>query len=106
MKKDEILSLLGLCAKAGRIKHGEYQVEQAAKGNQTFLVIIATDVSEGSEKKYRDMCAYYKVPIYEYGTKEELGRAIGKEFRASVAITDEGFAKGIIKKLESREEHR
>ncbi len=100
MKNDQVLSLLGLSAKAGKIRSGEFQVEKAVKENQAFVVIVATDASDLSKKSYRDMCSFYQVPIYEYQTKEELGRCIGKEFRAAVAVVDEGFAKGIIKKLE------
>lgn len=100
MKNDQVLSLLGLSAKAGKIRSGEFQVEKAVKENQAFVVIVATDASDLSKKCYRDMCSFYQVPIYEYQTKEELGRCIGKEFRAAVAVVDEGFAKGIIKKLE------
>ena len=100
MKNDQVLSLLGLSAKAGKIRSGEFQVEKAVKENQAFVVIVATDASDLSKKNYRDMCSFYQVPIYEYQTKEELGRCIGKEFRAAVAVVDEGFAKGIIKKLE------
>lgn len=100
MKNDQVLSLLGLSAKAGKIRSGEFQVEKAVKENQAFIVIVATDASDLSKKSYRDMCSFYQVPIYEYQTKEELGRCIGKEFRAAVAVVDEGFAKGIIKKLE------
>ncbi len=100
MKNDQVLSLLGLSAKAGKIRSGEFQVEKAVKENQAFVVIVATDASDLSKKGYRDMCSFYQVPIYEYQTKEELGRCIGKEFRAAVAVVDEGFAKGIIKKLE------
>ena len=46
------------------------------------------------------MCSFYKVPLYFYGAMEELGHCMGKAFRASVAVTDEGFAKGIREKLE------
>lgn len=37
-----------------------------------------------------------------YGDKDTLGHAMGKQFRASLAILDEGFAKGILKELKSR----
>ena len=47
------------------------------------------------------MCEFYKVPIYFYGDKDTLGHAMGKEFRASLAILDEGFAKGIQKQFET-----
>ena len=46
------------------------------------------------------MCDFYQVPIFYYGTKEELGHAMGKEMRASLAITDAGFAKSLTKLLE------
>ncbi len=106
MKNDKILSLLGLAAKAGKAKSGEFLVEKTVKENKAFAVIIATDCSDSSKKNYRDMCAYYNVPLIEYGTKEELGHCIGKEFRASVAIIDEGFSKGIIKEATTREDNR
>ena len=40
-----------------------------------------------------------KLPMYVYGTKEDLGHSMGKEFRASLAVTEEGFAKSIEKRL-------
>ena len=45
------------------------------------------------------MTEFYEVPIYFYGTKEALGRAIGKEFRASLAVCDENLASAVEKKL-------
>ena len=37
-----------------------------------------------------------------YATKEELGKAIGREMRASLAVTDAGMAANIIGHLEER----
>lgn len=45
------------------------------------------------------MTTFYEVPIYFYGDKTSLGRAIGKEFRASLAVTDENLAKAVESKL-------
>lgn len=36
-----------------------------------------------------------------FADKETLGHAIGKQFRASVAVTQDGFAKAILKLTES-----
>ena len=94
------LSLLGLAAKAGRVVSGEFATEKAVKAGKARLVLVAGDASDNSKKKFSDMCAYYKVPIYLVGTKEELGSAIGKEYRASLALTDENFAVAMVKKLE------
>ena len=45
------------------------------------------------------MCTYYKVPIYFFGEKNKLGHAIGKEFRASLALLDKGLADAVEKQL-------
>lgn len=96
---DKILSLLGLATKSGNVVSGEFMVEKTVKARAAKLVIVATDASDASKKSYTDMCTFYKTPIYFYGTKESLGHCIGKEMRASVAITEQGFAGSIEKKL-------
>lgn len=105
MNNHKELSLLGLAAKAGKVVSGEFSTEKAVKSGKAFLVLTAEDASENTRKKFKDMCSYYKVPLYNIGTKEELGTAIGKEYRASLALTDENFAVATVKKLEkSRQE--
>ena len=99
MSMDRVLSMIGLSAKAGKVKSGEFAVEQAVKSSKAYMVIVAEDASENSKKSYRDMCAYYEVPLFFYGNKEELGASCGKEFRASVAIMDENLAKAVADKI-------
>lgn len=99
MKPNKVLSLLGLATKAGKISSGEFSTEKAVKEGKACIVIVSEESSDNTRKKFRDMCAYYEVPIYFYGTKEELGNAMGKEFRASLAVNDRGFAKAIEKLL-------
>lgn len=94
------LSLLGLAAKAGKIVSGEFATEKAVRAGKTFLVLAAEDASENTRKKFKDMCTYYEVPFYIIGSKEELGTAIGKEYRASLGVVDENFAVAMVKKLE------
>ena len=100
MGSNKIFSLLGLATKAGRIRNGEFMTEKAVKDGSARLVILGTDASENTKKNFRNLCAFYKVPYYEYGTKEELGRAMGKEMRASLAVTDAGFSKSLKDHLE------
>ena len=90
--------------KAGRCVSGEFMTERETKCGRATLVIVAEDSSDNTKKKFQDMCEFYKVPIYFYGDKDTLGHAMGKEFRASLAILDEGFAKGIQKELKTRED--
>lgn len=100
MKTDRILSLIGLAQKAGKVTSGEFSTEKSVKSGKAFLVIVADDASENTKKMFSNMCEYYKVPIYFLSDKETLGHYIGKEFRASLSVNDEGFAKSIRKQID------
>ena len=99
--QSKALSLVGLATKAGKTVSGEFMTEKEVKSGKAALVIIADDASDNTKKKFRDMCEFYKVPIYFYADKDTLGHAMGKEFRASLVILDEGFAKGIRKHIDT-----
>ena len=99
MSQNKILSLVGLATKAGKTVSGEFCTEKEVKTGRAALVIVADDASANTKKKFQNMCDFYEVPIYFYEDKDALGHAMGKEFRASLAVLDEGFAKGIIKQL-------
>ena len=103
LKQDKVLSLIGLATKAGQTASGEFMTEREVKTGRAALVIVAGDSSDNTKKKFRDMCEFYKVPIYFYGDKDTLGHAMGKEFRASLAILDEGFAKEIMKQMKTED---
>ena len=103
-RRDKVLSLIGLAMKAGRCASGEMMTENETKSGRARLVIVASDASDNTKKKFQDMCKFHMVPIYIYGDKDTLGHAMGKEFRASLTILDEGFADGIQKELNTRED--
>ena len=97
---DKILSLLGLATRSRNLVSGEFMTEKSIKSGKAALVIVSAEASENTRHMFRNMCEFYHVPAYLYGTKEELGHAMGKEMRASLAVLDKGFAKSIIKLLE------
>ena len=99
MSQNRVLSMIGLAQKAGKTASGEFSTEKAVKTGCAALVIVSTESSDNTKKKFRNMYEYYKVPFYLYGTKAELGAAMGKEFRASLAITDTGLANAVRKYL-------
>lgn len=99
---DKVLSLLGLSARGRNLVSGEFATEKAVKEGKAFLVIVGADASDNTKKMFTNMCEYRSIPIYFYASKEELGRAIGKEMRASVAVLNEGMAANIIKHLENQ----
>lgn len=89
--------------KAGKVQSGEFSVEKTVKAKRGFLVIVAEDASDNTKKMFTNMCTYYKVPLFVFGTKEALGHAIGKEKRASLVLLDAGFSKSISKQLDMTE---
>ncbi len=103
MRPDPVLQLLGLAQRAGGVKSGEFMTENTIKEQKSFLCIVASDASDNTRKKFSDMCSYHKVPYMEYSDKETLGHAIGKDFRASLCVTNESLAGQILKKIGSTE---
>lgn len=101
MRNNKILSLLGLAAKAGKIASGEFSTEKAVKAGKGVLVLVAEDSSPNTKKKFANMCTFYEVPFYFFSDKAALGKTIGKEYRSSLAVLDENFAKAIARELEN-----
>ncbi len=98
--RKKILNLLGLATKAGKIASGEFMTEKSVKDGRAHLVLVSEEASDNTRKMFLNMCTYYKVPIYLFGKKEELGHAMGKEMRASLAVLDAGFSKALVKQIE------
>lgn len=102
MVSEKALSFIGIAMKAGKVVTGEFSVEKAVKSGRARVVVVAEDASANTKKRFTDKCSFYGVPCVIVGTKELLGKVTGKEFRASLAVTDAGFAKGFLGKLESQ----
>lgn len=99
-QKQKLLGCIGLAMKAGALKSGETMTEEAIRSGKAKLCFVACDASDNTKKKFSDHCSYYHVPLVMCLTKEEMGKAVGKEYRASIAVTDKGFADLLRKKLD------
>ena len=98
---NKFFNFLGLAKRSGNLIEGYSKCDEQRNRRSFYLVILSDDASNSTKKKFRNSCEYYGVPYYEYATKEELGRHIGKEMRASVAVTNAGLAGSLIKLLDS-----
>lgn len=94
---DKVLSLMGLCRRAGRLKAGFDACREASRNGKAALLIAAADVSP---KTYKNLC--YEADragieaIRLWADMAELGRACG--VRAGVAaVCDRGFAGALLK---------
>lgn len=103
-EEKKVFNLFGIATKSGKLVSGEFSTEKAVKEKKAALVIVAEDASNNTKKMFTNMCTYHKVPIYFFGIKDDLGHAMGKEFRASLAVLDKGLADAIDKQLKMMQE--
>ena len=99
MKQNKIYSLLGIAMKGRNLVSGEFQTLEAIKKGSAMLVIIAEDASDNTKKLFSDKCRFYQIPVFQYGNREELGKAVGKDLRSSVGVCDAGLADAVIRQL-------
>ena len=99
---DKALNMISIAMKAGKLVSGEFACEQAIKDGSGTLCIVACDASDNTKKSFSNSCSFYEVNYVEYGTKESLGHAIGKEYRASIVVCDENLSLSILDKIQRR----
>lgn len=97
--RQKTLNLIGLATRAGKTASGEFSTEKAVKEGRARLVVVSEEASANTKKMFTNMCTYYRVPICCFGQKGELGHAMGKEMRASLAVTDAGLAEAIVRQM-------
>lgn len=90
--ENKIYQMIALANKARQLTSGEFACKQAVLMQKAYLVLVATDASNNTKKLFRDKTSYRSIPYKEWGKKEQLGRMLGKEVRAVVAILDSQFA--------------
>ncbi len=96
---DPVLFAVSLAMKAGKLTSGETAVLDSVLKEKAKLVILASDASDNTKKRFHDKCAYRQIPVLEYGTRETLGHAVGKEMRSSMAVLDDHLKTLILSKV-------
>lgn len=101
---NKALGLLGISAKAGKVISGTDIVLEYIKKKKVKLIIIANDCSLKTKNNINQIADKNKIPIKEFGTIEENSKAIGKNNRAVIGITDNKLAIAILNKISGGEE--
>lgn len=94
---DKVLSLLGLCRRAGRLEAGFAAGREAARSGRAALLLAASDVSDKTYKNLRyeaDRAHIQAVRLR--ADMAGLSKACGVK-AGVVAVTDPGFAGAIMK---------
>ncbi len=102
--EEKALSYISLAAKAGKLVSGGYMVEKSITTGTAFLVIIASDASDNTRKKFTNKCKYYNVPCVSFSDSDTLGQRIGKQSRTTLSVTEQGLARQVISRLCSIED--
>ncbi len=88
----EILRLLGLSRRAGRLAQGEDMTQEAVSGHKARLLLLSADAGPGTVRKARNL-AGDRLPLAQLSEdKSQLGAALGRDTCAVCAVTDLGFA--------------
>ena len=95
--EQKIYSCIGMANKAGKLVSGEEIVRNSMRQKKVLILIISSDASDNTKKRFKNTAAYYSIPFVIWGEKYLLGKHIGKTERSVIGITDEGFSRNINK---------
>ena len=103
---DKVLSLMGLCRRAGKLQAGFDACREAARNGKAALLIAAADVSPKTYKNLSYEAERAGIEAIRLGADmAELGRACG--VRAGVAaVCDRGFAGALLKEYGKKDQQR
>ncbi len=106
-EKIKVISLIGIAKKAGKIISGTEQVIEkvrAKEKNGIKLLLCSADASGNTIKRILNASSFYGIPCYTlWIDKAELARIIGRQSLTSVVgITDEGFSKAMMERLDTQ----
>lgn len=94
------LGLLGLARRAGAVAPGVEAARRAVDAGAARLLLIAEDASGTQLDKVRAPAERRGVLVRSLGTRNDLGRAVGGPPLSAVAVTNEGFAEQMLRRLD------
>lgn len=95
----EILSLLGLARKAGRLAQGEDMTAEAVADHKVRLLVLTSDTAPTTVRRTHRL-AEDRIPVAVLKEKKaELGAALGRDTCAVCAVLDMGFAAKLAEKI-------
>ena len=97
---DNILSMLGLAHKAGKVEIGEEPVGSAARAKKARVIFVAEDAAPSTKRRAKSFAETGSCILLPFeASKDDVGRVLGRTSCAMCAVTEIGFACAIVKKL-------
>ncbi|AAK79766.1 ribosomal protein L7Ae-like RNA K-turn-binding protein [Clostridium acetobutylicum] len=94
---NKFLQFLGIAKKAGKLVEGYNKCEELLLKRKADLIILSTDISENSKKKFENYSSKHNIDIINAFSSSELGNILGSDSIKVVCIVD----KKISEKLKS-----
>ncbi len=92
-RKAEALALLGIARRAGAVVKGTDATRRGLRQREVRLMIVAVDGADGQVRKVVPLARAQEVFWTAFGTRAELGSAVGDGPLTAVGVTGASFAK-------------
>lgn len=92
----DLVGLLGLGARSGRLRIGVDRVRRALQENELHCVVIAEDASGRVEDKVIRLARARRVPLVQGPCASQLGATVGKPPVMVVGVEERALAAGIV----------
>ncbi len=102
----KLLSLLGMCRRAGKLSCGHDAAVGSVRSKSARLCLLSSDASERLRKEIEREAGFEgrNIPVrILLSTMDEIGKATGLK-SAVVTVNDEGFAKTMLSLLDIQKE--
>lgn len=100
MTANKVLTLLGFAQRAGALVSGDMAVKIALEQSSVRLLIVASDAADRTKTGLLSLAGHKGTDVRIFGSKDALGRAIGKSNRSAVAIKDAQLATALLRILQ------
>ncbi|MCL2760983.1 MAG: DUF448 domain-containing protein [Desulfuromonadales bacterium] len=96
---ERILSLIALANRAGNVISGSDSIIDGLKKKKIKFLIISKDISVETADRFLSIAEKTGVASYQFLTKEELAKPLGKELRVAIALSSGGITEMLQKEL-------
>lgn len=100
LENNKVYGLLGLSMKAGKISFGTEATIDMINKRKIKLIILSNDASDRTINNFKQKCEENNIPIYIFGDREQLSKAIGKTNKTVLGVKDKNLANAIKKILD------
>ena len=93
------MTMLGMAKKAGALLVGQKACEEAIVSGKAKLILLAKDAGRSTRRNFLHLSKKHEVELFEIADKQALGKPIGFQKAAVIAVTDFNWTKTLKESL-------